>query len=244
MEIPNDNGYISNYLTHWTGKQDNKKGAETLSIIASECELLLSYNSLHAFDWHTEYHIKMVCFTDVPISHSMQHCMHYGKFGIVFHKLEIMNVGAQPVFYATHACKDDLDKIIRFLLEQTKKTTIESDLFGALKRHFLQIKCFSDGRADSKDSYYYEREWRLSKSTLVPSEKLDRPNARYCCQQEGYPPYIGRLTKHGDKEYYSFKEEDVAFLIVPNGWNDKIKNPNNFAIYSYEELIAGKSPRL
>jgi hypothetical protein len=50
-------------------------------------------------------HEKMVCFTDVPLRHSNEHCNRYGRFGIAFHKLKMMNVGAQPVFYASHACK-------------------------------------------------------------------------------------------------------------------------------------------
>jgi len=62
-----DNGYISNYLIHWTGKHGDEKGAEVLSIIASTCRLLLSYNCLHIFDINHEIHEKMVCFTDVPL---------------------------------------------------------------------------------------------------------------------------------------------------------------------------------
>jgi hypothetical protein len=148
MNPPADNGYISDYLIHWTGKQDDQCGADVLSIIGSTCKLKLSYNRIHVFDWYHEIHEKMACFTDVPLSHSIQHCQRYGQFGIAFHKLKLMNVGAQPVFYASHACKRDMDVIFKFLQDQVKNTTIDPILFRALHRHFYIIQRFSDDRAD------------------------------------------------------------------------------------------------
>jgi Putative abortive phage resistance protein AbiGi, antitoxin len=235
-----DDGYISNYLIHWTGKVSDENGAKILSIIASTCKLLLSYNRLHIFDINHEIQEQMVCFTDVPLAHSTQHCGQYGRFGIAFNKLRLMNVGAQPVFYASHACKRDMDVIFKFLQDQTKKTTIDQALFKALHRHFYYIQRLSDGRADKTDTYYYEREWRLGEQTLIPREKLDRPNPKFHCQQEGYPPYTGRLAKDDGKSYFDFDKEDVAFLVVPRGWTDKVTNPNHFLIREYEELVKGK----
>ena len=237
MTIPHDNGYISDYLIHWTGKDGYEKGAEVLSIIASSCQLLLSYNRLHIFDIYHEIHEKMVCFTDVPLSHSIQHCRRYGRFGIAFFNLKLMNVGAQPVFYANHTCKRDMDVIFKFLQDQAENTTIDPTLFRALHRHFSFTKRLSDGRADRKDTFYYEREWRLGEQTLVPPEKMDRPNAEYWCLQEGYPPYTGRLVRDGDKVYFDFDKEYVAFLVAPRDWQDKIKNPQQFFICTYEEMV-------
>jgi hypothetical protein len=237
MAIPHDNGYISDYLIHWTGKNGDENGAEVLSIIASTCKLLLSYSRLHIFDMYHEIHEKMVCFTDVPLSHSIQHCQCYGRFGIAFHKLKLMNLGAQPVFYASHACKRDMDVIFKFLQDQARNTTIDPTLFRALHRYFYFIQRFSDDRADRKDAFYYEREWRLGEQTLIPPEKLDRPNAEYWCQQEGYPPYTGRLVRDGDNIYFDFDKEYVAFLVAPRDWQDKIRDPHRFPIYTYEELI-------
>ena len=239
---PTDNGYISDYLIHWTGKDGDEKGAEVLSTIASTCKLLLSYNRLHIFDFYHEIHEKMICFTDVPLSHSAQHCRQYGRFGIAFHKLKLMNIGAQPVFYASHAYKHDMDMIFKFLQEQVENTTIDKKLFRALHHHFYFIQQFSDDKADRKDTFYYEREWRLGEQSLIPPEKLSRPNARYWCQQEGYPRYTGRLVKDKDKLYFSFDEkkersEYIAFLIAPKDWKNKIENPHQFPIYTYEEIV-------
>ena len=240
MTNQQDNGYISDFLIHWTGKDGDEKGSEVLSIIASTCRLLLSYNRLHIFDINHEIHEKMVCFTDVPLAYSEQHCSQYGRFGIAFKKLSLMNVGAQPVFYASHACKRDMDIIFKYLQEQIKKTTIETALFEALHRHFYYIQRLSDGRADQNNTYYYEREWRLGEQTLVPPEKLNCPNSKYYCQQEGYPPYTGRLARKADKSYFDFDKEHVAFLIAPQNYHAKIRNTHGFQIVAYEDLVHEK----
>jgi hypothetical protein len=241
MTIPQDDGYISDYLIHWTGKDGDANGAEVLSRVAETCRLLLSYNRLHIIDIYHEIHEKMVCFTDVPLAHSIQHCQRYGKFGIALHKLKLMNIGAQPVFYASHACKRDMDIIFKFLQDQVKNTTIGPPLFRALLRHFYLIQRLSDNKADRKDTFYYEREWRLGEQTLVPPDKLNRPNAAYWCQQEGYPPYTGRLVQEDNNTYFDFDKDFVAFLITPREWKNTIRNPHGFMIHSYEDLINDKA---
>jgi hypothetical protein len=148
-----------------------------------------------------------------------------------------MNVGAQPVFYATHACKRDMDVIFKFLQDQVNNRTVDLTLFRALHRHFYLIQRFSDNRADRKDTFYYEREWRLGEQTLVPPKKLNRPNAKYRCQKEGYPPFTGRLAKEGDKVYFDFDKKDVAFLVAPKDWQVQIENPHRFPIWTYGEMV-------
>ena len=241
MNPRTDNGYISDYLIHWTGKDGDRRGAEVLSIIASTLRLLLSYNQIHIFDWYHEVHEKMVCFTDVPLRHSDEHCKRYGRFGIAFHKLKLMNVGAQPVFYASHACKRDMDTIFSFLQKEMLEPTLPQGVFTALLRHFYFIQRLSDGRADQRDTYYYEREWRLGEQTLVPEEKLNRQNARYWCQQEGYPPYTGRLIVDGDKTYFAFDQDDVAFLVCPRSRQHDIANPHGFPVEPIEDLVQTKN---
>jgi hypothetical protein len=151
-----------------------------------------------------------------------------------------MNVGAQPVFYASHACRSDMNKIFHFLQEQVRNTTLPDDLFQALHRHFYFIQRLSDSRADGHDTFYYEREWRLGEQTLVPEEKLLRPNAKYWCKEEGYPPYTGRLVTEGDKSYFVFNKEDIACLIAPRKYHEKVKNPHGFHIEAYEDIVQEK----
>jgi hypothetical protein len=239
MKPPTDNGYISECLIHWTGRDSDKRGADTLSIIASSCELLLSYNRIHVFDWYHEIHEKMVCFTDVPLGHSNTHCRRYGRFGVAFHKLKLMNAGAQPVFYVSHAAKRDMDTIFRFLRQQSRSTTLAPDVFRALHRHFYFMQRLSEGRADGRDTYYYEREWRLGAQSLPTQQEPDRPNARYWCQQEGYGAYIGIRVIHGDKEHFSFDPSCVAFLIAPRSCQSCVANPHGFQLYAFEALVEG-----
>lgn len=238
MIQPTDDGYISNYLIHWTGKNNDASGAEVLSIIGRTCQLLLNYNPIFSYDFNNRIIEKMVCFTDIPLRHSNKHCIKYGRFGIAFDKLKLINAGAQPVFYFTHVSKEDFNHIFRFLKEQTQKTTIDNKLFNALKQHFYFMKELSDKRADAPDTYYYEREWRLGEQTLVTEEKLNRPNAKYKCIQEGYPRYFGKKVTVGDKSYFAFEPKDVAFLLAPKNWIDRVDNTNSFQIFAYDELAS------
>lgn len=49
MEELDDDGYISDYLTHWTGKDGDESGADILRKIMAQRRLRLSYNPLHRF---------------------------------------------------------------------------------------------------------------------------------------------------------------------------------------------------
>jgi hypothetical protein len=183
----------------------------------------------------------MVCFTDVPVQMSAAHCARYGRFGIAFDKLSLMNVGAQPVFYTTHVWKKDMDLIFDFLKKQVQAPTLDSHLLEALLHHFYFTQHFSQRRADATDTFYYEREWRLGAQSLPTAEELRRDNAKWHCVQEGYPPYIdkriGNRVLDGDDEYFSFQNAPVAFLVVTAGWINKVENPHGFDVRTHEELV-------
>lgn len=247
MNTKIENGYISQHLIHWTGKVndgrvDDVEGARILSIIASTRRLCLSYNPIYKRDMFNEIHEKMVCFTDVPLYQSAAHCAKYGRFGISFHKLPLMNVGAQPVFYTTHVWKRDMDVIFDFLQHQVRQPTMDGKLLQALLHHFYFTQHFSEGPAGATDTFYYEREWRLGAQSLPTEEELDRDNAKYHCVQEGYPPYIdkkiGRRVIEGENEYFAFETAPVAFLVAPTDWVASIDNPNKFEIREYETLVS------
>jgi len=44
-------------------------------------------------------------------------------------------------------------------------------------------------------------------------------------------------VRDGDNVYFDFDKEYVAFLVASRDWQDKIRNPHRFPIYTYEELI-------
>ncbi len=232
---PTDDGYISQYLIHWAGR--NKTTGEKVAIlsqIASTCRLLLSVNEIF-FDHNERISIidKMVCFTDVPLSRSERHCEKYSNFGIAFTKMRLYVKGAQPVFYFTQAYNKDMEKIYRFIRDQMPKSTIDDKVKEALHRHFYFMQKFSKGYAGNEDAYYYEREWRIGELCLRPNGK-DRGIWPH---EHGLTPLIGTLITEGDEKYFQFDKSDVAFLIAPQDSISEMCNPLEFDIRPYEEII-------
>lgn len=240
MNQPTDNGYISDNLIHWTGKNGDDDGVQNLSAIVSTCRLRLSYNRVHILDIRHELHEKMVCFTDVPIQHSREHCLRYGKFGVAFDKKQLMFVGAQPVFYAPIAAQKDMNIIFNFFLAQQKEPTLPVRILDALHRHFFLTQRLSDGPQFARNTFYYEREWRLGEQNLKTEEEHAREMKAWADgnDQEGtYQAYFGRLVRDGDKSFFAFDSEQVAFLVAPRGCHSRIKNPHCFPVEAYEDLV-------
>jgi len=230
----NDKGYISDYLIHWVGKgKSPEERVSVLSEIATTCRLRLSKNELF-FNGSLGIDERMVCFTDVPLAHSEQHCAKYSPFGIAFHKVRLMGKGAQPVFYFTHIFKRDMGKIYRFVLDQINNPTLDPRVVEALHRHFYFMKEFAQERADRHDTAYYEREWRIGELCLRPK---GQDEGKWYLEQDWCPPTLGTLLIEGDKAYFEFEKDDVKFLVAPNQFITQISNPHQFAIESYENLV-------
>jgi len=233
-----DNGYISNYLIHWAGKSKSpNERASVLSQIATTCQLLLSKNDFF-FDGSLKVIDKMVCFTDVPLGYSKLHCERYSNFGIAFHKLRLMNKGAQPVFYFSHIFRNDMGKIYRFVLDQIQNRSLEPEIFQALHRHFYFMQEFSQGRPDRNDTSYYEREWRIGELCLRPEGE----NKGRWSLNNNLPTSIGTLITEGNITYFQFEKADVAFLIAPSQFITEISNPYKFEIKTYEKLVENGGP--
>ena len=176
----------------------------------------------------------MVCFTDVPLIQSEQHCAKYSPFGIAFKKLRLMGKGAQPVFYFTHIFKKDMGRIYRFVLDQIKNPTLDRLVVEALHRHFYYMQQFAQERADRHDIAYYEREWRIGELCLITK---GQDEGRWYLEHDELPPTLGTVVTEGDEAYFEFEEADVAFLIAPKQFIAGISNPRQFAIESYENLV-------
>ncbi len=233
MMTPNDKSYISDYLIHWVGKgRPPEERVSVLSHIATTCRLLLKENDFF-FDGSLKIREKMVCFTDVPLAHSEQHCAKYSPFGIAFCKLRLMSKGAQPVFYFTHIFKRDLGKIYRFVLDQINNSTLNPRVLEAFHRHFYYMQQFAEERADRHDTAYYEREWRIGELCLIPK---GQNKGKWCLEHE-LPATLGTLVNEGDKAYFEFEQADVAFLVAPNQFITEISNPHQFAIESYGKIV-------
>jgi len=228
-----DHQYISDYLIHWAGRgKPDSERAKILSTIVTECRLLLSDNDFF-FDGDLKIIEKMVCFTDVPLPLSSGHCTKYSNFGIAFHKLALMNKGAQPVFYFSHIYNRDIGTIFRYIFKELKNGTLDHDFFRALHRHFYFMKQFSEGKADETNTNYYEREWRIGEICLRPH---GASKGRWSLHN-ALPTGVGEFVIEDDKTFFIFNKKDVAFLVVPENHIGKISNPYNFELKSFEQLV-------
>ena len=89
---------------------------------------------------------KMVCFTDVPLRFSAKHCFRYGRFGIAFDKKKLILKGAQPVFYVTPVCRENVKNILKFVFNPPQDYNIPKSIINSLEKHFHFMQEFSEGR--------------------------------------------------------------------------------------------------
>lgn len=239
-----DNGYISDYLVHWTGRKGLREGFTNLISILEYNRLKLGTNPFVWLDFNTPVITNMVCFTDVPIRYSRDHCARYGKFGIAFLKRSLANVGAHPVFYYTHSMQQDINKIINFLCDDRQTRTFPVDIYEALKRHFYFCQEYGQNRIDSRDAFYYEREWRLGEDTLEEGYGQDGTKTRRW--QTGKSNYFGKLVRDGNSSFFEFKDENITFVILPRRYENifrKTCGNRNLEIKIYEDIVDSKVRR-
>lgn len=220
-----DNGYVSNYLIHWTGKDGDEKGFNTLLDIMRDNRLKFGTNEFVRLGLSAsvaEVRDEMICFTDVPIRHSHEHCKKYGKFGIAFDKQFLIRKGAQPVFYYTPSAEPDVKKIIRFTIEPGETTVIPPDIMRALRRHFYFSQPYSDDRIVSPYAFYYEREWRLGKQNLDENFGEDGIVSKRKFAGDVRP--LGKLISDDKDAYFPFKVSDISFVVVPRVFEAKLRD--------------------
>lgn len=233
-----DNGYISDYLVHWTGRKGLREGFTNLTSILENNRLKLGFNPFVWLSFHEAVGDNMVCFTDVPIRHSRSHCARYGKFGIAFSKRSLANVGAHPVFYYTHSMQQDVQRIIKFLCDDNQSRTFPEVIHEALKRHFYFCQEYGRNRIDSRAAFYYEREWRLGEESL--DEEYGQDGTRGKRFQNGKPNYFGKLVREGNLSFFEFKDEDISFVILPRRYEKKFRKTfrnRPLKVMLYEDLV-------
>jgi hypothetical protein len=104
------------------------------------------------------------------------------------------------------------------------------------------MQAYSEGDEDSKDAFYYEREWRLGLNNL-DARGDDITNDRSVEERyvKGKAPFhFGKLVKDGDDDFFEFCNDDVYCIIVPKEYIDRAKplvKGRHFAIEIYENLI-------
>lgn len=233
-----DNGYISDYLVHWTGRKGLREGFTNLRSILANNRLKLGFDPFVWLSFHEAVGDNMVCFTDVPIRHSRIHCERYGKFGIAFSKRSLANVGAHPVFYYTHTTQQDVQRVIKFLCDDHQTHNLPVDIYEALKRHFYFCQEYGQNRIDSRDAFYYEREWRMGEENL--DEEYGQNGTRWKRFRSGKSNYFGKLVREDNRSFFEFKNEDIAFVILPRRYENKFRKTFSnrlLKVMLYEDLV-------
>ncbi len=211
IKFTNPPYHISEFLTHWTGR--DKKDVEAFNILSKIIEtkqLKFSQNTITPALSKATVKNQMICFTDTPIIQSLKHCEKYNQFGISFNKESLIDYGANPVLYIVstrYAHQEFLtDQSFQGLFELNKEKVLFSWMNSILQP-------FDNGFSDS-----YEREWRIVR--LLPFPWLDNEIKR------GGPfheyPFKGEITrvfveKPIPKEdfYLNFEPKIIENIVVP-----------------------------
>ena len=213
-------GYVSSTLVHWTGRgKHDEQALEILRTICEERLLRLTYCPNYVQP-DISKQTEMVCFTDIPLLHSREHCKKFGRLGIGFKKTSLMRYGANPVLYTTGVHMDRIKKVISLLermidrekdrewrseLEPYPFEEDETDALAGIGE-FLQEYSYKN-RDDTSDYVtYYQREWRLPFSIL----EFAGGGAPQAPGMGGF--YIRDGTRY---KTMAFAPADVDFIVVP-----------------------------
>ncbi len=237
--------YINDTLVHWTGR--NKPDEEAFKILKRIClmqRLRLSYCP----PYQNIESILMTCFTDIPLNFSNEHCKLFGKFGIGFHKSNMIKYGSNPVLYTTKKYQNiiqsahtllskmlELDKD-REWKEASQEYFFTIDELFAMQNVFSFLQEYSHNSTNEDNNVnYYQREWRLALKTLpVPSGSDEPPSGQAGSE-------LDDLDKTKSHWYFKFSIEDVAYIIVPENYlssaNEISKVLKNCEIKIYEKVV-------
>jgi len=211
--------YVNESLIHWTGRgQTNDSAFSALKSICEENILRLTYCPNYV---STEYKPEsaMVCFTDIPIKYSKEHCSKFGKFGIAFKKTKMIEYGANPALYTTGVHFERIKNVAGLLarmedLEKDRewKEGIEDYKFTEDETTALQeiggfLQEYSYKNKDNSDYVtYYQREWRLTFKSLpfAGGTKVHKPGMS-CFYTRNRQRY----------SIFKFSPDDVEFVVVP-----------------------------
>lgn len=212
--------HISEYLTHWTGRNKTPVEAfKTLKIILKTRELLFSPNIVSFPDNKGKVTNQMICFTDTPIKYSKEHCKKYGHFGISFNKSKLVSYGANPVLYLMnnrktyHSYLNDLSNELSDNLNNEQKLLF--NWFGSAMQPY-------NTTPDDNNHFpeYYEREWRIA-GRVLPYEWLAKDVENYGEWHEYQ--FDGEIRRQNDdsnsrKFFLKFDPIIVENIIVPESY--------------------------
>ncbi len=208
--------HISEYLTHWTGRGK----FEILKIIIETKELKFSPNLISFPDNTTTLTSQMICFTDTPIKHSIEHCKKYGSFGISFNKEKLVTYGANPVLYLMDTRKSYHSYLLEFAEAIRSHTNNEQALLLNWFRSSMQPYNTKPNDINHFPEFF-EREWRIA-GRVLPFHWLENS-----IKQKGEynePNYAGKIRPHQNSDdindvsfFLPFDPNIIENIVVPEG---------------------------
>jgi len=259
--------HVSSCLTHWVGRNctsDSDRCEILLEKILPSRELLFSYNPI-PFSSHygglcakDAWGTKMVCFTDMPLSMSEDHCNKYSRFGIAFHKAPLANCLVCPVAYTLNPM---IYEAYSWLFHTALGLKHLTD--GAIMKDGLHA-----GKAFSYDTFMQKLHhfllWTQDYSSAdfpflfdsllstVDQNNYFDDNTAFYYEREWravYRPGDGFVwvSVHDGEAYFCFAESSVKYLICPAAFcgateaavQGSFPTDSRPAVVAFEDLASG-----
>jgi len=224
--------FISNTLTHWTGRDKTDEEAfYILEKIITTRKLLLTYcPNYPRLAPNRQLRTMMICFTDIPLNQSREQCERFGRFGIGFSKDVMISYGANPVLYTTREMNEKVETFIS-LIGSLQSEEVDRDWKDAKLNNdvgdryqftseqfyamaelagFMQNYQYSDTSID-----YYQREWRINYETLPKAIGLD-PQVNP--GQGAIHGSIGEGARRRIACSMLYDLNDIDYLVVPRSF--------------------------
>lgn len=151
---------LREYLASFASKTNNsaKKASDILKAADQESfgvfEKIISSRKIISNSPSEKGRIpECVCFTECTLPGLLSHCERYGRFGFVFGKSGLYNVGARPCTYID----PDMYKALSKAAKSDQDYSKDLERLLALSNKYSPSKSQSAHRQD----YLHEREWRF-----------------------------------------------------------------------------------
>ena len=246
--------FISKSLTHWTGrKKSDKEAFEIIEKIIRSKKLLLTYCPNYPnLPKNRQLNTMMVCFTDIPLNLSSEHCAGFGHFGIGFSKEVFINYGANPVLYTTNEMNEKVEHFISLIgrlqneevdrewkdansnNDNGDRYQFTSEQFFSMSElaGFMQNYKYNDTSVD-----YYQREWRINYETLPKALGME---PQITPGQGAIHGSIGEGKKKRIASSLLFDLNDIDYVVVPKEFENKaleLTNKIRAVVKIYEKEV-------
>ncbi|MEM9687422.1 MAG: abortive infection system antitoxin AbiGi family protein [Bacteroidota bacterium] len=204
---------INESLIHWTGRGKSIEDAfDNLTKIVESSSLRLSRNPINEKRTNTTVETSMICFTDIPIEKSSNHCLKYGFIGIGFKKGDLIHYGANPVLYYVKERNDFIDFFDDSIFFGDIGILDDDGYMSWIRSVFQPY--------DNGHQEYYEREWRINR--ILPmrnAECIDKHKKLIDSDRKRFKGDIIRVDNEeksdNDMFFMEFDKAIIDCIIVP-----------------------------